>query len=84
MKLKKTHFAIAALLAGSVYTLAAIALPANRMTVDVYTQGGQVVGENILFDPCEYGPNDPRPISWGSFVGTRTRTFRNCAAAYEF
>ncbi len=84
MKLKKTHFAIAALLAGSVYTLAAMALPGNRMTVDVYTQGGEVVGERILFDPCEYGVDDPRPISWGTYVGTRTRTFRDCPTSYEF
>lgn len=84
MKLKKTHFAVAALIAGSVYALAAMALPGNQMTVDVYTVGGAVVGEKIVFDPCYYGPNDPHPISWGSFTGTRTRVFRACQAASEF
>lgn len=78
MKLKKTPLILGTLLAGSVYALAALALPADQMTVDVYTQSGAIVGEKIIYDPCFYGPSDPHPISWGQFVGTRTRTFRAC------
>lgn len=73
MKPKTSHFAIAALVAGSIYALAAVALPGNAITVEVYTSGGTVVGERVLADPCHTGMT-----SWGALVGTRKRVYIPC------
>ena len=74
MKITKNRVVYAALLAGSVYALAAMALPGNAVAVDVYTTGGVEVGEKVVFDPCRSGM-----LSWGSQIGTRKRVYIPCS-----
>lgn len=79
MKLKKLHIAFAALVAGSVYALAAMAMPGNAITVDQYTLNGNLVGEIIVFNPCYYPPGDVKPTSWGVAQGVRKRIYVPCS-----
>lgn len=73
MTLKKTHFVVAALIVGCAYALVATALPRDAITVEVYTDGDKVIGEKVVYDPCETGMT-----SWGVFTGAGSRTTVPC------
>ena len=74
MKLKKTHFAVAALVAGSLYALTTFAFARNTTYVDTYSDSsGNVVGQRIVYDGCNSGL-----ANWGTTSSFRKRTASTC------
>lgn len=47
--------------------------PANAITLDVYSAGDTVIGEQVIDDPCHTGMT-----SWGARTGAVQRTFVPC------
>ena len=80
MPLQKRHLIFLALSAGSICALSSAASPDRQVAIDVYMQGSDIVGEAVVSDPCRYRPHTPKPMSWGTFVGSRVRATHPCPA----